>query len=160
VKPIIPNLWFDGQAEQAAAFYVSVFPDSRIVSTTRYTEAGPGEPGSVMVVEWEMNGQRFVGINGGPEFTFSEAVSFQITCADQDEVDLYWARLTDGGSEGPCGWCKDRYGLSWQVVPEGMDELFADPDPGRAARAMQAMFGMTKLDLAELLRAADAVPAG
>jgi len=87
-------------------------------------------------------------------------VSFQITCADQDEVDLYWARLTDGGSEGPCGWCKDRYGLSWQVVPEGMDELFADPDPGRAARAMQAMFGMTKLDLAELLRAADAVPAG
>ena len=155
----MPNLWFDGNAEEAAAYYVSVFPDSRIVSTTPYTEAGPGEPGSTMVVEWEMNGQRFVGINGGPEFSFSEAVSFQVTCADQDELDLYWARLTDGGSEGPCGWCKDRYGLSWQVVSEGMDELFADPDPGRAARAMQAMFGMTKLDLAALQRAADAVPA-
>ena len=159
MTPIIPNLWFDGNAEEAAAYYVSVFPDSRIVSTTPYTEAGPGEPGSTMVVEWEMNGQRFVGINGGPEFSFSEAVSFQVTCADQDELDLYWARLTDGGSEGPCGWCKDRYGLSWQVVPQGMDELFADPDPGRAARAMQAMFGMTKLDLAALQRAADAVPA-
>jgi predicted 3-demethylubiquinone-9 3-methyltransferase (glyoxalase superfamily) len=159
MKPIIPNLWFDGNAEEAAEYYVSVFPDSRIVSKAHYTEAGPGEPGSVMVVEWELNGQRFVGINGGPEFSFSEAVSFQVTCADQDEIDLYWAKLTDGGSEGPCGWCKDRYGLSWQVVPDGMDELFADPDQSRATRAMQAMFGMKKLDVAELERAADGVPA-
>jgi predicted 3-demethylubiquinone-9 3-methyltransferase (glyoxalase superfamily) len=113
-----------------------------------------------MVVEFEINGQRFVGINAGPEFPFSEAVSFQITCSDQDEIDLYWSRLTDGGSEGPCGWCKDRYGLSWQVVPEGMDELFASPDKDRASRAMQAMFGMTKLDIEGLRRAADSVPTG
>ena len=159
MTPIIPNLWFDGNAEEAAEYYVSVFPDSRIVSKAHYTEAGPGEPGTVMVVEFEINGQRFVGINGGPEFTFSEAVSFQITCADQDEMDRYWSTLTDGGSEGPCGWCKDRFGLSWQVVPDGMDELFSDPDKDRATRAMQAMFGMTKLDIAELRRAADSVPA-
>jgi predicted 3-demethylubiquinone-9 3-methyltransferase (glyoxalase superfamily) len=159
VKPIVPNLWFDGNAEEAAEYYISVFPNSRIVSKAHYTEAGPGEPGTVMVVEFELDGQRFVGINGGPQFTFSEAVSFQITCADQAEIDLYWAKLTDGGSEGPCGWCKDRYGLSWQVVPEGMDELFAHPDKGRATRAMQAMFGMKKLDMAELDRAANAVPA-
>jgi predicted 3-demethylubiquinone-9 3-methyltransferase (glyoxalase superfamily) len=159
MKPIIPNLWFDGNAREAAEFYVSVFPDSRIVSEADYTEAGPGEPGTLMVIEWEINGQRFAGINGGPEFSFSEAVSFQITCADQDEVDLYWSRLTDGGTEGPCGWCKDRYGLSWQVVPDGMEELFTDPDPSRAARAMQAMFGMTKLDIAGLRRAADSVQA-
>jgi predicted 3-demethylubiquinone-9 3-methyltransferase (glyoxalase superfamily) len=159
VKPIIPNLWFDGNAVEAAEYYVSVFPNSRIVSTTDYTEAGPGEPGTVMVVEWDIDGQHFVGINGGPEFTFSEAVSFQITCADQEEIDRYWAELTDGGSEGPCGWCKDRFGLSWQVVPDGMEELFADPDHSRATRAMQAMFGMTKLDIAELRRAADAASA-
>jgi len=160
MKPIIPNLWFDGNAEQAAEYYVSVFPNSRIVSKANYTEAGPGEPGTLMVVEWEIDGQRFAGINGGPEFSFSEAVSFQITCADQDEIDHYWSRLTDGGSEGPCGWCKDRYGLSWQVVPEGMEELLAAPDSGRAARAMQAMFGMKKLDIEGLRRAADSVPAG
>jgi predicted 3-demethylubiquinone-9 3-methyltransferase (glyoxalase superfamily) len=159
MKPIVPNLWFDGNAEEAAEFYISVFPDSRIVSKADYTDAGPGEPGTTMVVEFELNGQRFVGINGGPEFTFSEAVSFQINCADQDEIDLYWSKLTDGGSEGPCGWCKDRYGLSWQVVPDGMDELFSDPDKSRATRAMQAMFGMKKLDIAELERAANSVPA-
>ena len=106
----------------------------------------------------QIEGQRFVGINGGPQFTFSEAVSFQVTCADQDEVDYYWEKLTDGGEEGPCGWCKDRYGLSWQVVPDGMDELFADPDPSKAARAMQAMFSMRKLDIAALQAAADGAP--
>jgi len=110
-----------------------------------------------MTVEFELDGQRFVGINGGPEFTFSEAVSFQITCKDQDEVDYYWERLGEAGQEGPCGWLKDRYGLSWQVVPGGMDELFADPDPQRAQRAMQAMFGMTKIDVAALQQAADGV---
>jgi len=158
-QKIIPNLWFDGQAEDAANFYLSVFRSGRILSTARYTDAGPGEPGSVMTVEWEIEGQRFVGINGGPEFTFSEAVSFQITCADQDEVDYYWEKLTDGGEEGPCGWCKDRYGLSWQVVPEGMDALFSDPDPTKAERAMKAMFGMRKLDIAALRAAAEGVPA-
>ena len=115
----------------------------------------------VMTVDWEMNGQRFTGINGGPQFTFSEAVSFLITCDDQDEVDHYWEVLAaDGGSHGPCGWLKDKFGLSWQVVPEGMEELFADPDPERANRAMQAMLKMGKLDLAALRAAADGkVPA-
>ncbi len=157
---LIPNLWFDTQAEEAAAFYISVFTNSRIVTVTHYTEAGPRPAGTVMTVEFELDGQRFVAINGGPEFTFSEAVSFLITCEDQDEVDYFWAKLGEGGQEGPCGWLKDKYGLSWQVVPAGMDELFADPDPARAQRAMQAMFGMTKLDLAALLHAADGVPVG
>jgi predicted 3-demethylubiquinone-9 3-methyltransferase (glyoxalase superfamily) len=134
-----PNLWFDGQAEQAAEFYTSVFPNSRVLGVTHYTEGSPGEPGSVMTVEWELDGQRFVGINGGPQFPFTEAISFQIDCADQAEVDFYWERLTDGGEEVQCGWLKDRFGLAWQVVPAGMDELFADPDPERARRAMQAM---------------------
>jgi predicted 3-demethylubiquinone-9 3-methyltransferase (glyoxalase superfamily) len=156
-QKITPNLWFDTEAEAAADFYVSVFKDGRIVNVTRYTAAGPREAGTVMTVEFEINGQRFVGINGGPEFKFSEAVSFQISCEDQDEVDHYWERLSDGGEEGPCGWLKDRYGLSWQVVPTGMDELFADPDPQRAERAMQAMFGMRKLDIAALQAAADGV---
>ena len=152
---IIPSLWFDTEAEQAAEFYVSIFENSRITNVARYTEAGPREPGTVMTVAFELDGQPFVGINGGPEFTFSEAVSFQVDCEDQAEVDSFWERLGEGGEEGPCGWLKDRFGLSWQVVPSGMDELFADPDPTRAERAMRAMFGMKKLDLAELQRAAD-----
>ncbi len=155
---ITPNLWFDGQAEEAAAFYVSVFPNSRIVGTTRYPEGGPGPAGTVMTVEFELDGQRVVGINGGPQFRFTEALSLEISCADQAEVDHYWERLSEGGEEGPCGWLKDRYGLSWQVVPEGMDQLFADPDPARAQRAMQAMLGMRKLDAAALRAAADGVP--
>ena len=160
-QKIVPNLWFDTQAEEAAEFYVSVFGDgSRIVSKAHYTEAGPGEPGTVMTVEFELRGQRFVGINGGPEFKFDEAVSFQITCEDQDEVDYYWDRLSEGGEEGPCGWVKDKYGLSWQVVPSGMDELFSDPDKSRASRAMAAMLKMSKLDIDELQRAAAGVPAG
>jgi predicted 3-demethylubiquinone-9 3-methyltransferase (glyoxalase superfamily) len=156
---IVPNLWFDTEAEEAAEFYISVFKDSRIVNKTHYTEAGPREAGMVMTVEYELDGQRFVGINGGPEFKFSEAVSFQITCEDQEEVDYYWERLSEGGKEGPCGWLSDRYGLSWQVVPTGMDELFADPDPERARRAMEAMLKMTKLDIAALREAADGVRA-
>ncbi len=158
-QKIIPNLWFDTEAEEAAGFYISVFKNSRVVNIARYTEAGPRPAGTVMTVEFELGGQRFVGINGGPEFTFDEAVSFQISCADQDEVDYYWERLSDGGQEGPCGWLKDKHGLSWQVVPVGMDELFSDPDPKRAERAMQAMFAMSKLDIAALRRAADGVPA-
>jgi len=158
VPTIVPNLWFDTQAEQAAQFYVSVFPDSRIVGSTRYPEGAPGPTGSVMTVEFELDGQRFVGTNGGPQFPFTEAVSFLVECADQAEVDRYWdALLAGGGQESQCGWLKDRYGLSWQVVPVGMDEIFADPDPQRAQRAMQAMLGMRKLDLAAVQGAADGV---
>jgi predicted 3-demethylubiquinone-9 3-methyltransferase (glyoxalase superfamily) len=158
-QKITPNLWFDTEAEEAAAFYTSVFENSRIVNVARYTEAGPRPAGMVMTVEFELDGQRFIAINGGPEFTFDEAVSLMITCETQDEVDRYWERLSEGGEEGPCGWLKDRYGLSWQVVPSGMEELFADPDPKRAERAMQAMLGMRKLDIEALRRAADGVPA-
>ncbi len=155
LQKITPNLWFDGQAEEAAEFYVTVFPNGRILSKTHYPEGSPGPAGTVMTVEWELDGHRFVGINGGPQFTFSEAVSFEISCETQEDIDHYWARLSEGGEEGPCGWLKDRFGLSWQVVPTGMDELFADPDPARAQRAMQAMLGMGKLDIAALREAAD-----
>ena len=158
-QKIIPNLWFDTESEEAANFYISVFKDSRILNTTHYTEAGPREAGMVMTVEFELDGQRFVGINGGPEFTFSEAISLQITCETQEEIDSFWERLSEGGEEGPCGWLKDRYGLSWQVVPSGMEELFAHPDKERARRAMEAMLGMGKLDIEALRRAADGVPA-
>jgi len=156
-QKIIPNLWFDGNAEEAVAFYLTQFDDARVVTRTHYPEGGPGPAGEVMTVEFELNGHRFVAINGGPQFTFTEAVSFQITCEDQDEIDRYWEALSDGGEEGPCGWVKDRFGLSWQVVPEGMDDVFADPDKGRAERAMQAMLQMKKLDIAALKAAADGV---
>jgi predicted 3-demethylubiquinone-9 3-methyltransferase (glyoxalase superfamily) len=155
-QKIVPNLWFDTEAEEAAAFYISVFDNSRIVNVTHYTEAGPRRAGMVMTVEFELDGQRFVGINGGAQFNFDESVSFQIDCETQEEVDYYWEQLSAGGEEGQCGWLKDRYSLSWQVVPTGMEELFADPDPERAKRAMQAMLDMTKLDLAALRSAADA----
>jgi predicted 3-demethylubiquinone-9 3-methyltransferase (glyoxalase superfamily) len=138
IQKITPNLWFDTEAEEAAAFYIGVFPNSRIVNVARYTDAGPRTAGTVMTVQFELDGQPFVGINGGPQFTFDEAVSFQITCADQLEVDYYWERLTDGGRESQCGWLKDKFGLSWQVIPTGMEEIFADPDPARAQRAMTA----------------------
>ena len=157
---ITPNLWFDTQAEEAAAFYTSVFPGSRVTNVTHYTEAGPRPAGAVLTVEFELDGQPFVGINGGPEFTFDEAVSFQIDCRDQEEIDYYWSRLSEGGQEGPCGWLKDRYGLSWQVVPADLGELFSDEDKDRARRTMEAMLRMGKLDIAALCRAADGVPAG
>ena len=156
---ITPCLWFDTQGEEAARFYTSIFPNSRIVDVAHYGEAGPRDAGTVMVVQFELDGQEFVALNGGPEFTFDEAISFQIDCADQDEGDRYSEALTDGGAQGPCGWVKDRFGLSWQVVPTGMGELFADPDQSRAARAMKAMLGMKKLDIAALKAAADGVPA-
>ncbi|HEX6586200.1 MAG TPA: VOC family protein [Solirubrobacterales bacterium] len=159
-QKIVPNLWFDTEAEEAAEFYISVFKDGRIVNVTHYRENAPREAGMVMTVEFELLGQRFVGINGGPEFKFDEAVSFQISCKDQDEVDYYWERLiADGGREGQCGWLTDRYGLSWQVTPEGMEEVFADADPERAKRAMEAMLKMKKLDVEGLRAAADGVPA-
>ena len=158
LQKIVPNLWFDTEGEEAAEFYVSVFPNSRVLNVARYTDAGPRETGTVMTVEFELDGQRFVGINGGPQFSFDEAVSFQVTCESQEELDYYWERLSEGGQEGPCGWLKDRFGLSWQVVPKGMDEVFADPDPERARRAMQAMLKMGKIDIAALRRAADGAP--
>ncbi len=151
---ITPSLWFDTQAEEAASFYVSIFTNSRIVSVAHYTEGAPRPAGMVMVVNFELDGQPFTAINGGPEFTFDEAISFQVDCADQAEVDEFWAKLSEGGEEGPCGWLKDRFGLSWQIVPARLNELLTDPDPDRAQRAMQAMLGMKKIDIAELERAA------
>lgn len=158
-QKIIPSLWFDTEAEEAANFYISIFESSCILNIARYTEAGPRPAGTVMTVEFELNGQRFVGINGGPQFTFDEAVSFQISCETQDEIDYFWDRLTDGGEESQCGWLKDRYGLSWQVVPTGMEELFASPDTERTWRAMEALLKMRKLDIAAIRNAADGVPA-
>lgn len=152
---LTPNLWFDTQGEDAARFYTSVFPRSAIVDVVHYGPAGPRPEGTVMLVLFELDGQRFTAINGGPQFTFDEAVSFEIECADQNEVDYYWTALSEGGEEGPCGWLKDRYGLSWQVVPTALGELLGDPDPGRSRRAMAAMLGMKKLDIAELKRAAE-----
>ncbi|MDT7584001.1 MAG: hypothetical protein QOI50_455 [Pseudonocardiales bacterium] len=154
-SPITTCLWFDNQAEEAANYYLGIFKDSTLGSIVRYTEAGPGPAGSVLTVEFELNGQKFVGVNGGPMFTFSEAISFQIRCADQGEVDYYWSRLTEGGEEVQCGWLKDRYGVSWQVVPAALIEMVSDPDPVKAARTTEAMFTMTKLDIAALRSAYD-----
>jgi predicted 3-demethylubiquinone-9 3-methyltransferase (glyoxalase superfamily) len=157
-QEIVPNLWFDTEAEEAAEFYCSIFPNSNILKVSRFPEGGPREAGMVMTVDFELNGNRFTGINGGPEFKFDEAVSFLITCEGQDEVDHYWEKLTaDGGQESMCGWVKDKYGVSWQVIPAGMEELFDDADPERAQRAMEAMLEMRKLDIAALQAAADGV---
>ena len=159
-QKIFPNLWFDGQAEEAANFYVDVFEDAKILNVGKYPEGSPGQAGSVMYVDFELNGVRFVGINGGPQFKFSEAISFQIDCEDQAEVDYFWDRLTDGGEESQCGWLKDRFGLSWQVVPRGMEVVFNDPDPEKAQRAMAAMMKMSKIDVAALRAAAEGEPVG
>ena len=151
---ITPNLWFDTQAEEAAEHYCSIFPNSKIVHVARYPES-TDQAGQVMVVEWELDGQRFVGINGGPLFTFSEAVSFQVSCDTQDEIDFYWEKLGEGGDPKAqqCGWLKDRFGLSWQVVPTEMDEWMHDPESPGTRRAFEAMLRMKKLDIAELRRA-------
>ena len=155
MKNIVPCLWFDTEGEAAAELYTSVFPNSKILDIAHYGEAGPRPAGTVMTVSFELNGQEFLALNGGPEFTFSEAVSFQVMCEDQDEVDLFWSKLGEGGEHGPCGWLKDRFGLSWQIVPTRLGELLGDPDPARAQRAMTAMLGMRKLEIAELEQAAD-----
>jgi predicted 3-demethylubiquinone-9 3-methyltransferase (glyoxalase superfamily) len=152
-KSLTTCLWFDDQGEEAARFYTGIFADSRIGRTGRYTEAGPGPAGSVMAVEFELNGQQFVALNGGPQFKFSEAISFQIPCADQAEVDYYWSRLSEGGQEVACGWLKDKYGLSWQVIPTVLIDMISDPDPEKASRATSAMLSMTKFDIAGLQRA-------
>jgi predicted 3-demethylubiquinone-9 3-methyltransferase (glyoxalase superfamily) len=153
---ITPFLWFDDQAEEAAEFYVSVFPNSQVLHTERYSEAGPGPAGSVMTIRFEIDGKEFVALNGGPaHYGFDESVSFVVDCTDEKEVDHYWDRLGDGGEEIACGWLKDRYGLRWQIVPVELPSLLGDPDPERANRAMQAMLSMKKLDIQAIKRAAD-----
>jgi predicted 3-demethylubiquinone-9 3-methyltransferase (glyoxalase superfamily) len=148
-------LWFDDQAYPAASFYVSVFPGSRITSEHDYVEGSMGDPGSIMTVTFELDGRPFVALNGGPMYSFTPAISLVVNCADQDEVDHYWERLTEGGEPGRCGWLVDRFGVSWQVVPDGMGEILGGPDPAGAARATSAMLAMSKLDVAELRRAYD-----
>jgi predicted 3-demethylubiquinone-9 3-methyltransferase (glyoxalase superfamily) len=151
---LTPCLWFDTQGEEAANFYVSVFPNSRILHVSRYGEAGPREAGTVMTVSFELDGKKFLALNGGPEFAFSEAISFQVDCSSQDEVDHYWSALSDCGEEGPCGWLKDRFGLSWQIVPSRLPELLSGADQEKAQRVMGAMLKMRKIDISELERAA------
>jgi predicted 3-demethylubiquinone-9 3-methyltransferase (glyoxalase superfamily) len=156
MQKVTPCLWFDGQAEQAARFYVSLLPDSRIDRVVRSPADTPSGPaGMVLVVEFTLAGGKFQALNGGPQYRFTEAVSFTIACENQAEVDRLWAALSDGGSPGPCGWLKDRWGLSWQIVPTRLFQLLADADPNRSRRAMEAMLKMSKLDIAALERAAD-----
>jgi len=153
---LTPCLWFDTQGEEAADFYTSVFANSRILDVSRYGEAGPRPAGTVMTVSFELDGQKFLALNGGPQFVFNEAISFQIDCRTQEEVDHYWDRLGEGGEAGPCGWLKDRYGVSWQVVPSRLSDLLADPDPETSQRVMGAMLQMGKIDIAALEDAAGA----
>lgn len=148
-------LWFENQAEEAAKFYTSVFEDSRILDVSRYGEGGPGPAGQAITVEFEVEGRRFLALNGGTAANFTEAVSFVVDCADQEEVDRYWTALTDGGAESQCGWLQDRYGLSWQIVPAVLGSLLAGADPEGSQRAMQEMLGMRKLDIAQLQKAYD-----
>jgi predicted 3-demethylubiquinone-9 3-methyltransferase (glyoxalase superfamily) len=157
LQKITPCLWFDTEAEEAVALYTSVFENSRILSVARFGEAGPRPAGMVMTVNFELQGQEFVALNGGPEFTFNEAVSLQVHCETQAEVDHYWEKLTaDGGEEGPCGWLKDKFGLSWQIVPSRLIELVSDPDPQVSQAAMRAMMEMKKIDIAVIEDAASA----
>jgi predicted 3-demethylubiquinone-9 3-methyltransferase (glyoxalase superfamily) len=152
-KAFTTCLWFDTEGEEAAHFYTSIFKDSSIGRVARYSEAGPAPAGTVMTVEFELNGQKFLALNGGPQYTFNAAVSLMIPCQDQDEVDYYWSRLSEGGQEVACGWVTDRYGLSWQVVPTVLIDMMSDPNPQKARRVAEAMFTMTKLDIAALQRA-------
>ncbi|MFC5730565.1 MULTISPECIES: VOC family protein [Nocardioides] len=154
---IQPCLWFDDNLEEAAHFYTGIFPNSSIGHMSRYTDAGPGEPGTVMAGEFTLDGITFRGINGGPAFSFNEAISFSVSCKDQSEVDYYWDSLADGGEESVCGWLKDRFGLSWQIVPTRLYELVTDADPARAQAATKAMLGMRRIVVAELEAAVDAV---
>ncbi|MFL6068237.1 MAG: VOC family protein [Gaiellaceae bacterium] len=154
MNTITPCLWFDTEGEDAANFYTSVFPNSKIVHVSYYGSAGPRDEGTVLTVEFELDGRRFTALNGGPNFKFNEAISFQVSCKDQDEVDAYWSKLSDGGEEGPCGWLKDRFGVSWQIIPKRLGELLSDPDREKSQRVMAAMLKMGKLEIDELERAA------
>jgi len=156
MREITPCLWFDTEGEEAATFYTSIFPNSRITDVARYGSAGPRPEGTVMTVSFELDGLNFVALNGGPQFSFGEAVSFQVLCESQDEVDAYWSKLSEGGEEGPCGWLKDRFGLSWQIVPTRLPELLQDPDREKSQRVMAAMLEMRKIDVGALERAAAA----
>ena len=151
---ITPWLWFDTEAEDAARFYTSVFPNSRILDIARYGSAGPRPEGMVMTVKFELDGQTFAALNGGPEFTFNEAISFQVNCETQEDVDTFWSKLSEGGEEGPCGWLKDRYGVSWQIIPNRLNELIGDPDREKSQRVMAAMLNMKKIEVDGLERAA------
>ena len=151
---ITPCLWFDTEAEDAARFYTSVFPNSRITGVTHFGSAGPRAAGSVMTVEFELDGRSFVGLNGGPDFTFNEAISFQVPCTDQAEVDRYWEALCEGGEEGPCGWLKDKFGMSWQVVPDRLSELLSSSNSDTAERVAKALYSMKKIVIADLEAAA------
>jgi predicted 3-demethylubiquinone-9 3-methyltransferase (glyoxalase superfamily) len=154
MNKITPFLWFDTEGEEAAEFYTSVFPNSKIVDVARYGSAGPRPEGTVMTVSFELDGQPFVALNGGPEFKFSEAVSFLVSCETQEEVDAYWSKLSEGGEQGPCGWLKDKFGLSWQIIPAALPRLLGDPDREKSQRVMQAMLKMKKIEIDALERAA------
>jgi len=154
MQDLITCLWFDTEGEDAAKFYTSIFPDASLGEVTRYGAAGPRAEGTAMTVAFELMGRKFVALNGGPQYSFNEAISFQVLCDGQDEVDDYWSKLGEGGEEGPCGWLKDRFGVSWQVIPTGLPRLLADPDAEKSQRVMRSMMAMKKIDLAELERAA------
>ena len=156
MSEITPCLWFDTEGEEAAKLYTSVFPNSKILDVSYYGSAGPRPEGTVMTVSFELGGQKFLALNGGPQFTFSEAISFQVSCQNQEEVDAFWSKLSEGGEEGPCGWLKDKFGLSWQIVPTVLPELLGDPDHEKAQRVMEAMLQMKKIEIDELERAAEA----
>ena len=153
IQKITPFLWFDSQAEEAANFYTSIFRNSRIVNVSRYSEVGPGRKGKVMVVAFQLDGQDFIALNGGPQFRFTEAVSFVVNCETQGEVDEFWEKLSEGGEQVQCGWLKDKYGLSWQVVPTVLGELMTDPDPAKSKRVMEALLQMKKIDIQGLQKA-------
>ena len=155
MQKVTTFLWFDNQAEEAANFYVSLFKNSKITSVTRYGEAGPGPAGSVMIVNFQLDGVEFTALNGGPQFKFTEAISLSVDCESAEEVDRLWEKLTDGGEESMCGWLKDRYGLSWQIVPSLLGRLMSDPDPVKSQNVMKAMLQMRKLDSAALQAAYD-----
>jgi predicted 3-demethylubiquinone-9 3-methyltransferase (glyoxalase superfamily) len=156
LRKISPCLWFDTQGEEAARFYTSIFDNSRILHVTHYGSAGPRPEGTVMTVTFELEGVEFVALNGGPEFTFSEAISFQVSCETQEEIDNFWTKLSEGGEEGPCGWLKDKFGLSWQIAPTKLlDDVLTHPDAEKGQRAMKALFGMGKIDIAEIQSAID-----
>ncbi|HEV2490213.1 MAG TPA: VOC family protein [Candidatus Acidoferrales bacterium] len=159
MQKIVPFLWFDGQAEEAANFYVSIFKNARLGTVRRYGDAGPGPKGSAMAVEFDLDGQHFIALNGGPQFKFTPAISLFVNCETQEEVDELWDKLSAGGRKGRCGWLQDKFGLSWQIIPTALGELMGDPDPEKSKRVMQAMLQMTKIEISELRRARDGAKA-